>query len=147
MIAVFRTRVFGCYKPSADLTGEAVAARVCFIVTLFKCFPFIFTVHDKFLLKMFNVFSGGTVSVDLPNLPFSPHSPKINYTFSKKYSFEFLFVYYSVKAAILPDWIADIFREIFSLSQSHQRSLRSSAMVSSSKRLRIGFAGTPPTMV
>ena len=83
MIAVFRTCVFGCYEPFADLTGEAVAARVCFIVTLFKCFPFIFTVHNKFLLKMFNVFSGGTVSVDLPNLPVSPHSPKINYTFSK----------------------------------------------------------------
>lgn len=38
-------------------------------------------------------------------------------------------------------------RLIFSSSQSHQRIASNFSIVASSNRLRIGFAGTPPTMV
>ena len=50
-------------------------------------------------------------------------------------------------ASSSPDIIAGRLRRIFSSSQSHQLSRLSFSIVSSSKRLRIGFAGVPPTMV
>ena len=50
-------------------------------------------------------------------------------------------------ASSSPDMIAGRLRHIFSSSQSHQLSRLSFSIVSSSKRLRIGFAGVPPTMV
>ena len=50
-------------------------------------------------------------------------------------------------ASSSPDIIAGRLSLIFSSSQSHQLSRLSFSIVSSSKRLRIGFAGVPPTMV
>ena len=47
----------------------------------------------------------------------------------------------------LPAWMAGMARRMVSWSQSHQRRARNRAMVSSSKRLRMGFAGAPPTIV
>lgn len=46
-----------------------------------------------------------------------------------------------------PDCMALIFWRIRSLGQSHYRSCSRAETVSSEKRLRIGRAGTPPTMV
>ena len=51
------------------------------------------------------------------------------------------------RAARSPDRMAGMARRIFSSSQSHQRRASSLSMTASSKRLRMGFAGTPPTMV
>lgn len=57
------------------------------------------------------------------------------------------FVYTYRSRPIRPFWMAGMLRAMRSRGQSHQQSLRRAAMVSSSNRLRMALAGTPPTMV
>ena len=53
--------------------------------------------------------------------------------------------YYSAER--FPDWISLIRSAILSAGRSHHFNAESAAIVSSVKRLRMGLAGTPPTMV
>ena len=47
MVAMITAGAFRCAKSSADLAGKAVLASMCFILTLFKGFAFIFAIHGK----------------------------------------------------------------------------------------------------
>ena len=75
MIAVRTACVFGKYRSSADLAGKSVVAGVRFVVTLFKCFSFIFTVHFFPPESAFLLFTGGTAGMNFADLPVSAHSP------------------------------------------------------------------------
>lgn len=56
-------------------------------------------------------------------------------------------MYSDGKRSILPVWMAGICCLIFSSGQSHHLASNKAEMVASAKRLRIVFAGTPPTIV
>ena len=59
VIAVIRPGIFRGDRPTAYLTGKAVSARVCFIVSFFKCSPLVFTVHGVVLLNDIFYISAG----------------------------------------------------------------------------------------
>ena len=86
--AVIASRLLWGTETAADLAGKGIRTGVCFIVTFFKSFSFVFPIHDdppedewSELREERRMF--------LPDLPVRPHTPVIKLSFSKKSPFLF----------------------------------------------------------
>ena len=86
VVAVIASRLLWGTETAADLAGKGIRTGVCFIVTFFKSFSFVFPIHDdppedewSELREERRVF--------LPDLPVRPHTPVIKLSFSKKSPF------------------------------------------------------------
>ena len=59
VVAVVAGRALWGHQPATDLAGEAVAAWMSFVISFFKLFTFVFSVHFDFLLKICVNLPGG----------------------------------------------------------------------------------------
>ena len=90
MVSVTASGVFRNAKPAAYFAGEAVRARMRFVITLLILFSFVFTIHC-FVPRLKSIYQNaernGGKNVDLPSLSVRLQSPLLICNFSNKYSF------------------------------------------------------------